>query len=135
VFEIGESIYNSLSSKHVNILINLFNKGKKFIPCFHLNNYHFHKNLLNNFEIDLTALNKSFLFSKLYQKSNNNKNPQKIPLNPEVSDEIVQELNQTNSDDLDLSNINHDECIKKIFRSEINKNKKYDIQNELMIFN
>jgi len=33
-----------------------------------------------------------------------------------------------------LSNINHDEYIKKIFRSEINKNKIYDIQNELVDF-
>ncbi len=57
----------------------------------------------------------------------------KIPLNTEISDEIVQ-LNQTISKELNLSNINHDECIKKIFISEINKNKKYDIQNELVDF-
>jgi len=82
----------------------------------------------------LSSLNKSFLFSKLFQKSNQNKN--KIILNEVIStsDEIFQENNKTISEELDLSNINHDEFIKKIFALENKKNKKYDIQKELVDF-
>ena len=75
------------------------------------------------------------MFSKLFQKSNQNKN--KIILNEDIStsDETFQENNETIYEELDLSNINHDELIKKIFALENKKNKKYDIQKNWLIFN
>ncbi len=68
IFQIGNDANNSVNKKDFDILINIFNRGKKFIPCFYLNNFHFFKNLLYNFEINTPALNNSFLCSKIYKK-------------------------------------------------------------------
>ena len=53
---------------------NSFNKGKKFIPCYHFNKFHYFRNLLWNFELNIPALNKSFFQSKIFERSNRSRN-------------------------------------------------------------
>ncbi len=136
VFKIGEIVNNNLNLKHLDIFINLINKGKKFISCYHLNHFHFFKNLLNNFESNLAALNKSIFLSKIYfqQKSSNIQNTVRVN---QVND-VISNLDMTSHilDEIpnNLNNIKHDALINKIIRTDHKKNEKYFIQHELVDF-
>ena len=105
--------------------MSLINKGKKFIPCFHLNSFHFFKNLLNNFELNISSLNKSFFCSKFYKKSYNLNLIENIDKSTDLS--LIDSFELVN-----LNNIKHDSLIHKIFRSNNKKNEKNWIQNELV---
>ena len=87
--------------------MSLINKGKKFIPCFHLNSFHFFKNLLNNFELNISSLNKSFFCSKFYKKSYKLNLIENIDKSTDLS--LIDSFELVN-----LNNIKHD--IKKIIR-------------------
>ena len=120
----------------MDILIDLINKGKKFISCFHLSHFHFFKNLLNNFESNLPALNKSIFTSKIYKsnKSSNINNRDRVN-----QDNVVIPFNDITTTGLteiqnNLNKIKHDFYINKIIRTENNKNIKNFIQHELVDF-
>ena len=56
-------------------LINLFQKGKKFIPCYYGNSYYFLSSLLNFMEEFLIYFNSKMFFINIYKKTINDENP------------------------------------------------------------
>ena len=74
----------------VKDIININDKGSKFIPCIHFNHFHIFKNLLNNFDSSLPLFNRNYTFHKdslpsVYSSNDN------ITLN--ISNNIFSECN------------------------------------------
>jgi hypothetical protein len=62
VFQIGEIDYDI---KYINTIINVLDRGFKFIPCFHFNNFHIFKNLVLSIEKEMFNFNRQIFFKKV----------------------------------------------------------------------
>ena len=62
VFQIGEIDYDI---KYINTIINILDRGFKFIPCFHFNNFHIFKNLVLSIEKEMFNFNRQIFFKKV----------------------------------------------------------------------
>ena len=79
VFQIGELDYDI---NYVYTIINLLDRGFKFIPCFHFNNFHIFKSLILSIEKEMFNFNRQIFFKKVsLEKSIINEENIRIDLN------------------------------------------------------
>ena len=68
IYKVGKRVflYDKLDFD-INLIkdiININDKGSKFIPCMHFNHFHIFKNLLNNFDSSLSLFNRNYIYNK-----------------------------------------------------------------------
>ena len=59
VFQIGEINYDKF---YISTIIKILDRGFKFIPCFHFNNFHIFKNLILSIEKEMFNFNRQIFF-------------------------------------------------------------------------
>ncbi len=68
IYKVGKRVflYDKLNfdDNFIIDIININDKGSKFIPCMHFNHFHIFKNLLYNFYSSLSLFNRNYLFNK-----------------------------------------------------------------------
>ena len=133
VFQVGE-LPNDVIFKNkdfFSVFISILNKGNKFIPCFYINELHFFKNLINNFEKNIDFLNKQFFFKNI------TKNVNSLSNNNNISNSVNLEINNCipleNDNEINIETINLEENIKNFIKSG-KKNINYPVQNETCDF-
>ena len=67
IYKVGDRVFlfdnlNNIDENLVKNIININDKGSKFIPCLHFNHFHIFKNLLNNFDSALPLFNRNYIF-------------------------------------------------------------------------
>ena len=72
LFQIGEINYDKF---YISTIIKILDRGFKFIPCFHFNNFHIFKNLILSIEKEMFNFNRQIFFKKIaLEKSLSNNN-------------------------------------------------------------
>jgi len=87
-------IYFNIDSKILLDLINILDKGSKFIPCLHFNHFHIFTNLLNQFDSSLSTFNKYLYFNNKSNNNNVNSNNNEISLDVSIGADDSFHLNQ-----------------------------------------
>jgi len=68
IYKVGKRVflYDKLNFdvNFIMDIININDKGSKFIPCMHFTHFHIFKNLLYNFDSSLSLFNRNYLFNK-----------------------------------------------------------------------
>jgi hypothetical protein len=82
VFQIGEIDYDI---NYVKTIINILDRGFKFIPCFHFNTCHIFKNLILSIEKEMFNFNRQVFFKKI-SLENSLLNNQSIQINLNASE-------------------------------------------------
>lgn len=84
IYKVGQRVFLidnfNINSNILYDLINILDKGSKFIPCLHFNHFHIFSNLLHNFDSSLASFNKYLYFNK----SNNINNDSNISLDVSI---------------------------------------------------
>jgi hypothetical protein len=84
VFQIGEINYDL---NYINKIIGILDRGFKFIPCFHFNNFHVFKSLILSIEKEMFNFNRQMFFKKIsLEKEKNMSNQENILLDLNISD-------------------------------------------------
>jgi len=116
VFQIGEINYDL---NYINKIIGILDRGFKFIPCFHFNNFHVFKSLILSIEKEMFNFNRQMFFKKISLENEKKQSNQ---------DSIIVDLNI--SDCSSLEPCDSVECIFSKFdkkRRNFSKNKPFKV--------